>query len=192
MFWGFLSIAKRLFQFSFWGERVLEITRASACDSLMWKLSSGNDFGSFWLDWLGQSPVGKLLVFTGQWHLQDNGVSRVLFWLIIFPCCCFFAHFLLSCCIVFILSPHYSPIWLILSFLFYKTWFLSPIKHASKTSTILKTGKSHFFLLILFCLSPLLIFRQKEREKNTFKVRLLIQNNSQGLGRDTFFCNSEF
>lgn len=57
------------------GGGALEITRASACGSLMWKISSGNDSGSFWLDWLGQSPTGGSCLYS-----QDKGIYRIMEW----------------------------------------------------------------------------------------------------------------
>lgn len=103
--------------------------------------------------------------------------------------------------------PHYSPLLLLLCLfpfillycfyslstlqshlahplLFYKTSFLSPIKCASKTSTITRTKKFSFNFWFSSVFSVFLGRREKKYKYILGKVP--IQNNSQGLASDVF------
>lgn len=68
--------------------------------------------------------------------------------------------------VLFLFSLHITVPFGSSSFLFYKTSFLSPIKHDSRTSLITETRKSHFFFQLLVFLGLFLVFfGQNEREK---------------------------
>lgn len=132
------------------------------------------------------SRVAMSAHFSGCWgYLQTRLVVGLLFCLIIPPCCCCFAYFLLSCCTVFILSPHYSPIWLILSF--------SIIHHFYHPSSVLlklqqsPEPKSCSFSFNFWFSSVFSVFLGRREKKYKYILgKVPIQNNSQGLASDVF------
>lgn len=125
--------------------------------------------------------------FSGCWgYLQSRLVVGLLFCLIIPPRCCCFAYFLLCCCTVFILSPHYSPIWLILSFFSIKHHFYHPSSALLKLQQSPERKSCSFSFNFWFSSVFSVFLGRREKKYKYILGKVPIQNNSQGLASDVF------